>query len=120
MEPMLRSCPRGRCRGARRLRRRHGRRRLCPQQLPRLGRRPPLWHGNEPGLGPPASPQAIAAAEAMLGFRLPALLRRIYEDVADGGLGPAYGIFPIASHYTAAGQDETVVEVRDKLAVDPR
>jgi hypothetical protein len=65
--------------------------------------RHPMWHGDKPGLHPPASSEALAAAEVMLGFHLSALLRRIYEDVADGGFGPAYGIFPIASHYTEAG-----------------
>jgi hypothetical protein len=82
--------------------------------------RRPMWQGDKPGLHAPASSEAIAAAEVMLGFRLPTLLRRIYEDVADGGFGPAYGILPMASHYPEAGQHETVVEVRDKLAVDPR
>ena len=67
---------------------------------------------------PPAA-EALAAPEAKIGFRLPNLLRRIYENVADGGFGPAYGIFPIASHHAEAGQDGTIVEVRDKLAVGP-
>jgi hypothetical protein len=79
-----------------------------------------MWDGDKAGLHPPAPSEAIEAAEAMLGFSLPTLLRRIYSEVADGGFGPAYGLFPIASHYGEAGQDETVVDVRDKLAVDPR
>jgi hypothetical protein len=33
------------------------------------------------------SPDEIAGAESQLGFRLPPLLRRVYE-IANGGLGP--------------------------------
>ena len=36
----------------------------------------------------------IASAEAQLGFRLPPLLRRIYESI-DGGIGPGYGLYPL-------------------------
>jgi hypothetical protein len=79
-----------------------------------------MWDGDKPALRPPAPPDAISAAETALGFGLPALLRRIYTEVADGGIGPACGLFPIASRYTEAGQDETVVDVRNKLAGDPR
>lgn len=65
---------------------------------------------------PPLSHKAIEATEALLGFNLPMLLRRIYAEVADGGFGPAYGLFPIASHCPEGGQHETLVEVLDMLA----
>ena len=45
---------------------------------------------------PPASEDAIAAAEAELGFALPAALRRLYLEVADGGVGPGGGIFGLS------------------------
>lgn len=41
---------------------------------------------------PPASEAQIAAAEARLGFRLPALLRQLYRQVGNGGFGPGYGL----------------------------
>jgi hypothetical protein len=45
---------------------------------------------------PPAAEDAVAAAEAQLGFALPAALRRVYLEVADGGVGPGGGIFSLS------------------------
>ena len=45
---------------------------------------------------PPAGEQAVAAAEAELGFALPGDLRQFYLDVADGGVGPGDGLFSLA------------------------
>jgi hypothetical protein len=42
----------------------------------------------------PASPMEIALTESKLGFRLPPLLRQIY-GVANGGLGPGFGLLRI-------------------------
>src|SRR5689334_1918050 len=39
-------------------------------------------------LPPPASEAALEAAEARLGTPLPAALRRVYGEVANGGFGP--------------------------------
>lgn len=43
----------------------------------------------------PASAAELAAAEAPLGFPLPAPLRRVYGEVADGGFGPAGGLLSV-------------------------
>jgi hypothetical protein len=43
----------------------------------------------------PASEERIAAAEAALGFALPAGLRQFYAEVADGGVGMGDGIFSL-------------------------
>ena len=43
----------------------------------------------------PASAAAVERVEAALGVALPAALRRIYLEVADGGFGPAGGIEPL-------------------------
>jgi hypothetical protein len=43
---------------------------------------------------PFASPDDIAAAESELGFPLPPLLRDVY-GVANGGIGPGHGLYPI-------------------------
>jgi hypothetical protein len=69
---------------------------------------------------PAVHPDAVAGAESRLGFRMPSLLRRVYVEVADGGLGPGYGLFPLNEHTSTAGHAETLVEVHEKLSVDPR
>jgi hypothetical protein len=46
-------------------------------------------------LGPPVSMSDLAAAEARLGFTLPAAVRQLY-GIADGGYGPGEGLLPLA------------------------
>jgi hypothetical protein len=46
-------------------------------------------------LPPPATPDAIADAEQIIGFRMPPLLRRLYSEVANGGVGPKDGILGV-------------------------
>ncbi len=41
---------------------------------------------------PPVSAEALAEAEARLGFPLPPLLRALYTQVGDGGYGPGRGL----------------------------
>lgn len=43
-------------------------------------------------LGPPASAEDIATAEATLGFALPDDLKQLYTEVANGGFGPGGGL----------------------------
>jgi hypothetical protein len=43
---------------------------------------------------------AVDDAEADLGFSLPDALRRIYTDVANGGIGPGYGIVGVRGGWT--------------------
>jgi hypothetical protein len=50
---------------------------------------------NSTGLPAPASTAALDGAETSLGFALPAELRRLYAEVADGGFGPGGGLLPI-------------------------
>ncbi len=45
---------------------------------------------------PPATEPEVRAAEAGLGFPLPAELRQLYLEVADGGVGPGDGVLPLA------------------------
>jgi len=49
----------------------------------------------EVALRPPAEPALVERVEADLGFSLPAGLRRLYLEVADGGYGPGTGLLPI-------------------------
>ena len=50
---------------------------------------------NGTDLPAPASNASLDAAEASLEFALPAALRRLYREVADGGFGPGGGLLPI-------------------------
>jgi hypothetical protein len=43
-----------------------------------------------------ATPEAIVSAEAALGQPLPPLLSELYEQVANGGFGPGYGLIGLA------------------------
>lgn len=72
-----------------------------------------------PDVRPPATPAALARAESRLGFALPSLLRRIYTEVADGGFGPAHGLFPLRQDGSGAHEVESLVEVHDELALAP-
>jgi hypothetical protein len=51
------------------------------------------------------SPERIALAESTLGSLIPSLLRRIYEEVADGGFGPGCGLFPVEERILASGEE---------------
>ena len=48
--------------------------------------------------------EAVRAAEALVGFRFPPLLIRLWTEVANGGFGPGYGLlgveggFPFDDH----------------------
>jgi hypothetical protein len=46
-------------------------------------------------LPPPATLEAVADAEQIIGFPLPPLLRRLYLEVANGGFGPRDGILGV-------------------------
>lgn len=70
-----------------------------------------------------ATPATIAAAEASLGFSLPALLRRVYLDVANGGFGPGFGIVGVRGGWTTdRGNtiEDLYEEMSDSTTEDPR
>ena len=46
----------------------------------------------ESELPPPATPEELERVEASIGVALPATLRRVYGEVANGGFGPGYGL----------------------------
>lgn len=56
---------------------------------------------------PPVTERELVQAETLLGFRLPALLRRIYREVGNGGFGPGYGLLPLHKIPPGAGPDPT-------------
>lgn len=59
-----------------------------------------------PPLYAPASTKALDAAEAQVGVVLPALLRRLYTEVGNGGYGPSGGLIGVdGGHTDAAGRN---------------
>lgn len=48
-----------------------------------------------PTVSPPATVEEVEAAEVILGFQLPSLLRQIYLEVGNGGFGPGYGLYGV-------------------------
>ena len=47
-----------------------------------------------------ATPEALDAAAAEMGVPLPALLRRLYSEVENGGFGPATGLIGVSGGHT--------------------
>jgi hypothetical protein len=84
----------------------------------RAAPRKPMWEGDQPKPRPPATAEEIERAEVQLGFELPNLLGRVYEEVADGDFGPTYGLLPLLN--PRRDQDATLANVRSELALDPR
>jgi hypothetical protein len=50
------------------------------------------WVVPMPTVPLPATAAEVEAAEAVLGFAIPPLLRRLYTEVGNGGFGPCYGL----------------------------
>ncbi|WP_406210138.1 SMI1/KNR4 family protein [Kitasatospora sp. NBC_01560] len=64
-------------------------------------------------LAPTAGPEDVAGAERQLGFALPTLLGRLYTEVANGGFGPEYYLFPLT------GEGRTAVSAyREEYGTD--
>lgn len=55
----------------------------------------------QPELVRPATEEELVAAERVIGFPLPALLRRIYGEIANGGIGPSAGFEGLPGGYSA-------------------
>ncbi len=70
----------------------------------------------------PATAATLEAAEARLGVALPPLLRRLYLEVANGGLGPGSGILGIRGGWTDHGRsiEDLYEEMSDSTTEDPR
>ncbi len=64
-----------------------------------------------PGTPAPVSARQLAAAEEELGFALHPLLARLYCEVGDGGFGPEYGLFRLAT----GPQDGAISETEGPL-----
>lgn len=58
----------------------------------------PGWE--DPKILPPVSEEVLAKSEETLGFTLPNTLRAIYRQVANGGIGPSFGLLGITGGHT--------------------
>jgi hypothetical protein len=67
---------------------------------------------------PPASQDLVDEAEQILGHPLPALLRRLYLEIANGGFGPGYGINGLRSGDGAATGQTAIDEHRYYQAIE--
>ena len=54
----------------------------------------------QPELVRPATEDEMRAAEKVIGFPLPPLLRRIYGEIANGGVGPSLGVEGLPGGYS--------------------
>ncbi|GAA2729616.1 SMI1/KNR4 family protein [Actinocorallia aurantiaca] len=57
------------------------------------------------GTLPRATAEQIKEAEAALGFPLPPLLSRLYQEVGNGGFGPEYQLLPLIGEGRTAVSD---------------
>ncbi|MGW9030732.1 SMI1/KNR4 family protein [Streptomyces sp. NPDC055722] len=68
----------------------------------------------------PASAEALAEAEGIIGYPLPPLLRRLYAEVANGGFGPFGGIEGLRDGYASDGPSMLEVYLQyDEPGPDP-
>ncbi len=67
----------------------------------------------------PASEEALADAERIIGYPLPPLLRRLYREVANGGFGPFGGVDGVEGGYASeAGMLVEYAQWRDEPLPD--
>ncbi|MEV4784714.1 SMI1/KNR4 family protein [Streptomyces tuirus] len=65
-------------------------------------------------LPPPAPSQAVAEVEAVVGYPMPKLLRRLYLEVANGGFGPDGSILSLVDAGEWYSDEESLLQlVRD-------
>jgi hypothetical protein len=67
----------------------------------------------------PASVLVVEDAEWEIGFAFPPLLRRIYLEIANGGIGPFVGIEGVAGGYTSGDLDMLGMVRLRRAAVGP-
>lgn len=68
----------------------------------------------ERGLPGPASEAHVAAAERVIGYPIPPLLRRLYLEVADGGFGPGDRRFGVLGVHAPGADEELITSAYDQ------
>ncbi|MEU4543297.1 SMI1/KNR4 family protein [Nonomuraea dietziae] len=64
---------------------------------------------------PPATAEEVAQAESLVGFGFPPVLVRLYREVANGGFGPDYQLFPLLG----AGRTAVTVYREERSVTEP-
>ncbi|MDH6709100.1 hypothetical protein P3T27_005846 [Kitasatospora sp. MAA19] len=67
----------------------------------------------------PASPEAVAEAERVIGHSLPPLLRRLYLEVANGGFGPRRSVLGVSGAPWMGGNATDLVDGYEGFKSDP-
>jgi len=75
------------------------------------------WHH---GPYAPLSPSLLRAAESRMGLHLPAILQRLYLEVANGGFGPGYGLLGLTGGATSSHKETLETEYALKTRSEPR
>ena len=70
-----------------------------------------------PELGALASPEVVLEAQRAMGCILHPLHRRLFEEVANGGFGPGYGLIGLPGG-TLDSEGRSLVELREILWID--
>jgi hypothetical protein len=60
---------------------------------------------------PPVTEKEIEKAERTLGFPLPAILRRMYLEIGNGGFGPGCGLLPLWKKGIGQAFEESIVSL---------
>lgn len=60
---------------------------------------------------PPVTEKEMEKAEKTLGFPLPAILRRMYLEIGNGGFGPGYGLSPLRKKGVGQAFEESIVSL---------
>ena len=68
---------------------------------------------------PPLQQGVIAASEVTLGFALPVLVRRVYQEIANGGFGPAYGLLGLSGGMLNEDRQDAVTLYQEYRRPDP-
>lgn len=66
------------------------------------------------GVAPPATDDDLETAETRLGFALPPLLRRVYSELANGGVGPGYGLIGAGPGGARDDLGETIDDIYER------
>ena len=69
---------------------------------------------------PPATTEQIRATEEQLGFPLPAILRDLYLHIANGGIGPGYGIIGALGGFSHNSLGGNLIEVYKEYITNVR
>lgn len=68
---------------------------------------------------PPLDEPSVRNVEAALGYALPRLLRKVYLLVANGGIGPGYGLLPLLPNRSSSEGESILTLYQGLSSTDP-